>query len=164
MLTETCGLIFPLHVAGTRVSSSFHQSRIQRLARLQSGFQKTNYRRYILPLLDAALTRRTCGHVAVTSLTVTTRTRGAGAPLLSPDTTPLSCTTWTRTQAPAHVTRSLETNVVLARGAMGHLSCRARAGGQPGDEAGGDGGPGELGRESDGQGKQALDSAVLHQG
>ena len=55
-------------------------------------------------------------------------------------------------------------NISLARGEMGHLSSRARDGGQPGDEAGGDGGSGELGRESDGQGEQALGSAMLQQG
>ena len=47
---------------------------------------------------------------------------------------------------------------------MGHLGCGARAGGQAGDEAEGDGGGGDLGPEPDGQGEQGLGSAVLHQG
>ena len=47
---------------------------------------------------------------------------------------------------------------------MGHLGCGARAGGQAGDEAEGDGGGGSLGPEPDGQGEQGLGSAVLHQG
>lgn len=55
-------------------------------------------------------------------------------------------------------------HIVLTRGAMGHLSCGARAGGQAGEEVEGDGEGGEVGPEPDGQGEQGLGSAVLHQG